>query len=340
MRIFRHYRDIPASCRGAVVAMGNFDGFHRGHQAVIAEAGHLARRLGVPLAVLTTEPHPRNFFNPDLEPFRLTPFASKSRHLEAFGVDVLVVLSFDAALAHMSAQDFVLDVLKGGLGVSHVVVGYDYRFGQGRGGGVDVLRWMGEMEDFGVTVMPPIGQQGALAPGDNLAFSSSKIREALKAGDVRAATRALGHWWSIEAGVSQGDRRGRTIDFPTINLPLDEYMKPRLGVYAVRVNLAEGPHAGCYDGVANIGRRPTFDGEDIVLEAHIFNFSGDIYGVHAQVEIVDFIRPEMKFDGLQSLKAQIAKDCETARELLARPENLRDQLPTPRLDNALSSPWQ
>jgi riboflavin kinase/FMN adenylyltransferase len=329
MRLFRQYHDIPEDCRGAVVAMGNFDGFHRGHQAVIGEAGDLADRLGAPLAVLTTEPHPRLYFNPATEPFLLTPFRSKVNYMRAFGVDVLAVLHFDKALANLSAQDFVLDVLKGGLGARHVVVGYDYRFGQGRGGGADVLRWMGKMEDFGVTVMAPVEQKGAEIP-----FSSSRIREALKEGRAPAAAELLGHWWTIDGHVTVGDRRGRTIDFPTLNLPMSEYVHPKLGVYAVRAVVNEGPFAGVYDGVANIGARPTFAKQDIILEAHLFDFSGDIYGIHVQVEIVDFIRAELKFDGLATLKAQIAKDCDTARVLLKRPENRRDRLMPPRLIRA------
>ena len=307
--------------------MGNFDGVHRGHQAVIGEAGDLASRLDAPLAVLTTEPHPRNFFQANVEPFRLTPFRAKAHHLEAFGVDVMVVLHFDKTLAGMTAQDFVLDVLLGGLGAHHVVVGYDYRFGKGRGGGVDVLRWMGLMEDFGVTVMAPIGRE---AKGCNsMAYSSSSIREALKNGRPRAAAAALGHWWTIDGQIVQGDRRGRTIGFPTINIAMTEYIKPLLGVYAVRVMIADGPHAGLYNAVANIGRRPTFGRKDVILEAHLLDFTGDLYGRHAHVEVVDFIRPEMKFAGLDALKPQIARDCEAARELLARTPNARDALSPP-----------
>lgn len=335
MRVFRNYHEIPEACRGGVVAMGNFDGFHLGHQAVIAEAGDLADRLGVPLVVLTTEPHPRNFFNPDLEPFRLTPFRARVGYMQAFGVDALVVLHFDKGLASLSAQDFVLKVLKGGLGAVHVVVGYDYRFGRGRGGGVDVLRWMGGMEDFGVTVVAPVEQGDSGGP-----YSSSRIREALEGGRAQEAARLLGHWWSIDGHVTEGDRRGNTIGFPTINLPMGEYLRPKLGVYAVRAVIAEGPCAGCYNGVANIGRRPTFAKEEVNLEVHLFDFSGDIYGMHVQVEIVDFIRPEIKFDGLESLKAQIARDSEAARQVLAKPENRRELLMPPRLPRAARVSWQ
>ena len=326
MRLFRHYLEIPEECRGGVVAMGNFDGFHRGHQAVIAKAGDLADRLGVPLVVLTTEPHPRHFFNPDLAQFRLTPFRAKANYLRHFGVDVLTVLHFDKDLAGLAAQDFVLKVLKGGLGAVHVVVGYDYRFGRGRGGGVDVLRWMGETEGFGVTVVAPVELEDNGVP-----YSSSYIRETLQAGQVLLAAQLLGHWWAIDGHVATGDRRGNSIGFPTINLPMSEYLCPKFGVYAVRVEIGEGPFAGVYNGVANIGRRPTFAKEDVILEAHLFDFSGDIYDTHVVVEIVDFIRAEVKFDGIDSLKAQIARDCETAHALLARPENRRELWAAPRL---------
>jgi riboflavin kinase/FMN adenylyltransferase len=330
MRIFRQYHDIPEECRGAVVAMGNFDGFHLGHQTVIAEAGDLADRLGVPLAVLTTEPHPRNFFRPDLESFRLTPFRTKAHHLQVFGVDVLMVLHFDKILAGMPAEQFVLDVLIGGMGAAHVVVGYDYRFGRGRGGGTDVLRWMGGMEGFGVTVMQPV-MQGGVQDGEQIPYSSSLIREALQNGEPRQAATLLGHWWSVEGLVLHGDKRGGTIGCPTLNLSMEEYLKPKLGVYAVRAVIGEGAGGVIYNGVANIGRRPTFDKTEVILEAHLFDYAGDLYGAHAQIEIVDFIRAEAKFDGLASLKAQIAEDCESAREMLARPGNRRGLLMPPRL---------
>ncbi|MFQ5535233.1 MAG: bifunctional riboflavin kinase/FAD synthetase [Sphingomonadales bacterium] len=323
MRIFRHYRDVPDDCRGGVITLGNFDGFHRGHQAVLGEAAAIAARREIPLAVLTTEPHPRDFFTPSREPFRLTPFRPKAHCFETFGVDYLYVLPFDRELAAMPAQDFVLDVLLGALGAAEIVVGYDYRFGIKRGGGPEVLRWMGEMEGFGVTVTGPVGENGDI-------FSSTLIRDHLRSGRPRRAADLLAHWWAIEGRVSEGDRRGRTIGFATANLVPEEYLQPKLGVYAVRATVLDGPHAGCYEGVANFGRRPTFAkfGDDrAVLEVHLFDFSGDIYGAHIKVDFVDFIRPERKFDGLDSLKDQIGKDCADAREILAQPDNAADHFP-------------
>lgn len=312
MRILRHLDAVPEDCRGAVVTLGNFDGFHRGHQAVLIEAAKVADRLGAPLCVLTQEPHPRAFFRPDLPPFRLSSLRAKANYLEEFGVDILVVLHFDAALAGTLAQDFVLDTLIESLGVRHVVVGYDYRFGKGRGGGTDVLRHMAEMEGFGVTVVEPSKAGGVI-------HSSTAIREALKEGRPYDAASLLGHWWTIDGRVQDGDRRGRTIGFPTANLTIDDLLEPRLGVYAVRVRIEDGPHKGRHDGVANIGIRPTVGAEHVLFEIHLLDFSGDLYGRHLHAEIVEFIRPERKFDGLDALKAQIAEDAEAARRILADP---------------------
>ncbi len=326
MHFFRHHDDLPASVRGGVVALGNFDGFHKGHQMVIRAAAEVADLLDRPLNVLTTEPHPRSFFNPDAPGFRLSSLRTKAHSMDVFGVDNFFVLPFDADLAGTLAQDFVLDVLVGGLGVAHAVAGYDYRFGKGRAGGADVLRWMGLMEDFGVTIVDEVTFEN-----EGQAYSSSRIRQALREGRVREATALLGHWWTVEGHVLAGDKRGRTIDFPTANLDMSEYLDPAFGVYAVRVEVGEGDARRAYDGVANIGRRPTFDKEDVTLEVYLFDFSGDLYGEVIVVEVVDFIRPERKFDGLDALKAQIAADCDTARAILADPGLARERFALPRL---------
>ncbi|RMF11749.1 MAG: bifunctional riboflavin kinase/FAD synthetase [Alphaproteobacteria bacterium] len=331
MRFFRHCHDLPAAARGGVVALGNFDGFHKGHQRVIAEAAEVADHLGVPLNVLTTEPHPRSYFNPDGPSFRLSTLRTKAHCLDVFGVDNFFVLSFDAALANMLAQDFVVEILVKGLEICHAVAGFDYRFGKGRGGGADVLRWMGLMEDFGVTIVEKVRFQG-----EGEAYSSSRIRNALRQGQVRTATDLLGHWWTVEGHVMTGDRRGRTIGFPTANLDMSDYLHPAFGVYAVRVELGGGDDRRVYDGVANIGRRPTFDKEDVTLEVFLFDFSGDLYGQVIVVEVVDFIRPERKFADVEALKAQIAADCETARKLLADPDLARERYALPRLERARS----
>jgi riboflavin kinase/FMN adenylyltransferase len=309
MRILRHHRNVPKEAQGAVVALGNFDGVHRGHQALIQRARALAAEGGRPLAVAVFEPYPRDYFRPDAEPFRLTSFRAKARVLAELGVEVLIVLHFDAALATTPAQDFVLDVLVRELAVSHVVVGEDFRFGKGRAGDTTVLAYMGEMEGFGVTVFPP------LADGAEAKISSSRIRAALTEGRPREAARLLGHNWSVEGHVRAGDRRGRGIGFPTANLVLEGVIEPAYGVYAVRAFPGEGRSG--HDGVANFGVRPTFEVKEPLLEVHLLNFSGDLYGQLLRVELVDYLRPERKFESLDALKSQLEKDRDAARSLLS-----------------------
>jgi riboflavin kinase/FMN adenylyltransferase len=315
MRILRHYRNPPAEARGAVVALGNFDGVHRGHQALIADAKRIAHDTSAPLAVLVFEPYPREFFRPKDEPFRLTDFRTKARLLAELGVDQLIVLGFDAEMAGRLAQDFVLDVLVDELAVSHVVVGEDFRFGKGRGGDVVVLAYMGEMEGFGTTVF-----QAVSAGVEKI--SSSQIRAALKAGRPDEAARLLGHWWSVEGHVASGDRRGRTLGYPTANLKLEHMLQPAFGVYAVRAR----PHGEgkTYDGVANFGVRPMFQLPAPLMEVHLFDFSGDLYGGVLVVELIAYLRGEETFPGPEALKGQIAKDCEQARHVLAR---MGDEVP-------------
>ena len=264
----------------------------------------------MPLGVLVFEPHPQQFFFPDRPFFRLTPFRAKARLLEKIGVDVLAALPFDERMSQKLAPEFVLDVLVNGLHAVHVVAGYDFRFGKGRGGDAAALSYMGEMEGFGVSIVEEVKEGG-------VTYSSTRIRELLARGDPRGAAKLLGHWWTVETHVQGGDKRGRTIGFPTANFSLEDHVEPALGVYAVKIEIEDGPHKGVHDGVANVGRRPTFDKEDVVLEVHIFDFEGDIYGAHAAVSFIEYLRPEQKFDGLDSLKAQIAKDGAKAREVLA-----------------------
>lgn len=309
MQVLRHHTEVPRPLQGAVYALGNFDGVHRGHQIVIGEAARVAHELGVPLGVLVFEPHPKQFFFPDEPFFRLTPFRAKARLLEKLGVDILAALPFDAEMAKRLGPDFVLDVLVNGLHACHVVAGYDFRFGKGRTGDATLLAYMGEMEGFGVSVVKEVAHSGQ-------AYSSTRIRERLAAGDPRGAAALLGHAWTVETHVMTGDQRGRTIGFPTANLALEDHVQPALGVYAVRVEIEDGAYQGCYDGVANLGKRPTFNKADVVLEVHIFDFNGDIYGQHLAVSFIDYLRPEQKFDGLDALKAQIARDSATARAIL------------------------
>lgn len=303
MQIFRHHEHLPASARGAAVAIGNFDGVHRGHQALIAHTKTLAAKLGV----LVFEPHPQEFFRPEAERFRLTPFRAKARLLERFGADVLYALHFDAGLAALTADEFIAKVLVAGLGVQHIVVGEDFQFGKGRAGNVELLKRRGAEAGFGVSTFDLVGA------GPQAKISSTRIREALRAGAPQEAARLLGHWWTVEGRVEAGDKRGRTIGFPTANVSLEGYLEPAQGVYVVRVEVA----GKTYDGVANFGRRPTFDKKDVLLEVHLFDFAGDLYGQQIVVAFIAHLRPEQKFAGLDALKAQIAEDARKARAILA-----------------------
>jgi len=310
MRIFRHHTELPAEARGGVIALGNFDGVHLGHQAVIGEALRIARDAGAPCGVMTFEPHPRLVFNPTLPPFRLTPFRTKARYIEALGVDYLFMQHFDLAFAKHTAEEFVDKVLVAGLAVGHVVVGYDYVFGHGRMGNYAVLRQLAGCRGFSASCVAPV-----CAP-DSEVYSSTRVRDFLTAGRPADAARLLGRCWEIEGRVEAGDRRGRTIGFPTINLRLGEYLHPATGVYAVRAGVDRGGATVWHDGVANFGNRPTFGGGDVLLEAHLFDFQGDLYGQHLRVALVEYLRPERKFAGLDALKAQIAEDSAAARRLL------------------------
>jgi len=294
--------------------MGNFDGLHRGHAVLIGQVRDLARAHGVPAAVLTFEPHPRSVFLPAAEPFRLTPFRAKEHELARLGIELLFVQHFDLCFAATIAEDFVTEIIVGAIGAGHVVVGWDCTFGNRRCGTPDLLRAAGRQHGFDVTVIEPVRGEDATV------YSSTQIRELLKAGKPREAAALLGRFWEIDGRVATGDRRGRTIGFPTANLGLDDYLHPAFGVYAVRVS-GDGPDdplAGrTIDGVANIGLRPTVGGLVPRLEAHLFDTEADLYGRHLRVALADFIRPERKFAGIEALKAQIAEDAARARTILA-----------------------
>ncbi len=311
MRVFRHTDPTDPAARGAVVAIGNFDGIHRGHQAVIGKAGRLARELGAPLAVLTFEPHPRAFFQPDQPPFRLSTLRIKARLIEALGVELLFVLRFDRALAGVSAEDFVRDVLVAGLGACHVVVGDNFRFGHKRQGDVALLERMGRSNGFGVTALERVMDTGSEP------YSSSLVREYLKSGNPTRAGLLLGRYWEIEGRVRGGDKRGRDLGYPTANIPLGRMLNPAFGVYAVRAGIDQGSETLWHGGAANIGIRPMFRTERPLLEVHLFDFDQDLYGRHIRVAFVDYLRPELKLDSLEALKAQMADDCERARHSLA-----------------------
>jgi len=309
MRLIRHCGEFGADRRGCVVALGNFDGVHLGHQSVILTARDLARQAGVASGVMTFEPHPRRVFRPDLPPFRLTPFRVKARLIEALGIDLLFQQTFDPGFAAVTAQSFITDTLVGGMGVTHVVVGYDYVFGKDRSGDCALLKSAGAELGFGVTVVSPTEIDGEPC-------SSTRVRAALASARPAEAARLLGHYWELEGRVEHGSARGRQLGFPTANVRLGEYQHPATGVYAVRAGVDRGGATVWHDGVANFGRRPTFDQTDEVLEVHLFGLSEDLYGRHLRVALIDHLRPEHKFSGVDELRAQIVRDAETARQRL------------------------
>ena len=313
MRIFRHYTDLPIDARGCVVAVGNFDGIHKGHQVVINEAGSIARATDKPWAVMSFEPHPDALFKPDGAPFRLTTMRTKAHMIEKLGVDELLIQHFDFAFAGLTAQEFVEKVIVEGLGATHVVAGYDFQFGQKRQGDCDTLLHMGRDLGFGFTAVPKVTDE------EGIVYSSTRVRDYLLAGDPRGAAHVLSRPFELEGRVERGDARGRDLGFPTANLHLGEFLRPAIGVYAIRAGLDRGVDTQWIDGVCNIGRRPTFHAEDdVILEAHLFDFDGDLYGKHLRVQLIERLRPEQKFDGLDAIMAQIAKDCEKAKEILAK----------------------
>jgi riboflavin kinase/FMN adenylyltransferase len=293
--------------RGAVVAIGNFDGVHRGHRSVIDLAMKRAAAAGKPSAVLTLEPHPRSYFRPDVPLFRLTAERDKLRLLASTGLDGAVVLSFNAALAGLPAEQFVADILVGRLGVSGVAIGFDFHFGQGRGGSPAFLTEAGQRYGFPVDVAPKLEDEGR-------PVSSGTIRTALEAGRVVEAAELLGYPWFASGEVVHGEKRGREMGFPTANLRLDPACGLKHGIYAVRVGIGEAR----YDGVASFGRRPTFDNGAPLLEVFLFGFSGDLYGQVIDVALIGWIRAEEKFTSIDSLMAQMNLDAERARDALAR----------------------
>ncbi|MDZ7906564.1 MAG: bifunctional riboflavin kinase/FAD synthetase [Cypionkella sp.] len=305
MQVFKDWRSVPNDARGASVAMGNFDGVHLGHRAVI----DLARPHG-PLGVVTFCPHPREFFAQGAPAFRLNSPAARAHELARIGVDRLFELEFNTALAALSPLDFARDVLAGGLGVAHVTVGADFNFGRARAGNAADLAALGARLGFGVTIAGMVGAQGA-------EVSSTAIRAALTAGDPRAAAQMLGHPHSFEGVVIHGHKRGRELGYPTANMDISGLHLPRFGVYAVRVQVMDGAHKGQYIGAASLGIRPMFGTNAPNFETYIFDFTGDLYGATINVQLIDFLRDEAKFDSLPALLAQMADDCARAREILS-----------------------
>ena len=317
MKILRHFEDVPESLRGGVVAIGNFDGVHRGHQALIAQARRQAEERRSPLAVLAFEPHPQEYFRPSPESFRLTPLRTKARLLAELGVDVLFALPFDQSMAQRQAPDFVSHVLLDGLGASAVVVGRDFEFGKGRGGNLSTLHYMGEMEGFCVTAFDTV-LTSVSRGGVEQKVSSTNIRNLLKAARPEEAAKLLGRWWAIEARVEHGDARGRDFGFPTANMHLGHCLAPAFGIYAVRVSVMDNDRVvSGHDGVANFGIRPMYRITVPMLETNLFDFSGDLYGKYLSVELIAWLRPEARFESRDALIAQIGQDAIRAREVLA-----------------------
>jgi riboflavin kinase/FMN adenylyltransferase len=311
MYIIRDYQYATIPDTGTVVAIGNFDGVHLGHQAVLDTVRKHAERLNCPMGVMTFEPHPREYFAPDSPDFRLMSAEAKAHRLEKLGVTYLYQLNFNAALSGLSAKEFCRDVIRDGLGIKHVVVGADFCFGKGRLGDTDTLREMGAELGFGVTILPLISDQKGTV-------SSTAIRTALSEGQPEDAARMLGHWHRIDARVEHGDARGRDLGYPTANLSLSGLHLPKFGVYAVLVDVLEGPYKGEYKGAASIGDRPTFGMNVPNLEVFIFDFSGDIYDTEISVALIEFQRPELKFDNLDALIQQIKADCVESLAILAK----------------------
>lgn len=297
--------ELPENLRGGVVAIGNFDGVHRGHRAVLDRALDEAKRLGAPALVLTFEPHPRKLFRPDLPLFRLTPPAMKARLIEGCGFDAMVEQRFDRALADLTAEEFVKDILVERLGIRHAVTGFDFHFGKARGGGPAYLMEAGDLHGFGVTLVDAFRDEGAEI------VSSSRIRELLATGEVAEAAGLLGYRFAVEGEVIGGKKLGRTLGYPTANMALPDDVGLAHGIYAVRFRRADGT---LHDGVASFGRRPTVTQDGVpLLETFLFDFSGDLYGEICRVSFFAYLRGEEKFNGLDALVTQMKRDEEEAR---------------------------
>ena len=300
---------IPNDLRGSIVALGNFDGFHLGHQAVVGRAIQRGFHERRPVIVATFDPHPVRFFKPELPPFRLTTLDQREALFAHAGADAMLVFDFDERLRSTSAEDFVTELLAGRIAAVGVVTGDDFTFGNMRGGNVELLRSLGARHGIVAETVAPVLLDG-------VRISSGRIREALIAGDTATATHLLSRDFAIAGVVQRGDRRGRELGYPTANLALGDYQRPRYGIYAVRVTLDDGSE---HPGVASLGVRPTFDPPTELLEAHLLDFDGDLYGRRIEVALHAFIRDERKFDDIAALVAQMKDDDAKARHLLALP---------------------
>jgi riboflavin kinase/FMN adenylyltransferase len=307
MQRLTHDQPFPDSLRGAIVALGNFDGFHLGHQAVVERAVQWGAHERRPVIIATFDPHPVRHFKPDTPPFRLTTLGQRERMFAAAGADAMLVFKFGAELASTTAEDFVEKILAGRFGAAGVVTGEDFTFGKGRGGNAAVLKELGAAHGIATEAVAPVLLDG-------VRISSGLIREALQAGDPATATHLLTRPFAIEGTVIHGDGRGRELGWPTANMELGNYLRPKYGIYAVRVHLDDGSE---HDGVASLGVRPMFDPPQELLETVLFDFDGDLYGRTIEVALHAYLRPEAKFDSLEALTAQMDADAAQARELLA-----------------------
>jgi riboflavin kinase/FMN adenylyltransferase len=308
MQRLTHDQPFPEPLRGAIIALGNFDGFHLGHQAVVGRAVQWGAHERRPVIVATFDPHPVRHFKPDTPPFRLTTLDQRERMFAAAGADAMLVFNFGAELASTTAEDFVAKILAERFGAAGVVTGEDFTFGKGRGGNAAVLTELGAAQGIATEAVAPVLLDG-------VRISSGLIREALQAGDPATATHLLTRPFAIEGTVIHGDGRGKELGWPTANVELGNYLRPQYGIYAVRVHLGDGSE---HDGVASLGIRPMFDPPQELLEAVLFDFDGDLYGRTVEVALHHYLRPEAKFDSIDALKAQMDRDADEARRLLSR----------------------
>ena len=304
MRIHRHLYDIPNSDKFGAVAIGNFDGVHIGHKTVIGKAGQYAKSNNLPWTVLTFEPHPRQFFSTTSKNFRLTPLRSKAQLIEDLGVDLMIILKFDTALCHCDAETFINNVLVNGVAAQHVVAGYDFHFGHKRQGDCNLLRSLGKKLGYKFT------EVHAALDDDGGIYASTRVRQKLENGDPFGAKTILGHPFSISGVVMRGEKLGRKLGYPTANIALGSYIRPKFGIYAVKAYYEKKRYSSTLTGVANIGTRPTVCGKTELLEVFFFDFNADLYGQRLKVELLHFIRPEKNFPDLKSMVLQMAKDCE------------------------------
>ena len=308
MKIFKDKKDNLRNNEGGVYALGNFDGVHLGHKEIISKVNKISRSENIPSGVLIFDPHPRNYFNPDLNNFILSDINTRSYLLEKNELDYLGILTFNKKMSDLSPRDFIEKIIKNRVGVSHLIVGYNFRFGKNRKGDIEILSKICGEFNIDLTVIEQVKNK-------ELTISSSKVREAIEGLDFKKAKEIIGDYWKILGRVVQGDKRGRELGFPTANIIMNNIMKPKFGVYAVKIEFDNN----IYNGIANFGVRPTFDKSKSlpILEVHLFNFSDNLYKKEIVVSFIDFIRKEKKFDGLESLKKQIKLDIKQAKNLLS-----------------------